>query len=171
MSKNCIYYVEGKCEEQLINALKLEPAKLIPGKVKVFNPIQQRIPQSQLLAIKRGTIVALVFDTDIPLTQNLKDNIELIKKYCKDPTIVFMPQVLDFEDELVRCSDINSVLDLTRSLGASNFKTDFCRMKPVDCRNSLDRHHLDVDKLWTKEVPEAFSFITNSSNKVKSKRQ
>lgn len=37
--KRCMYFVEGDCEEQLINALKLEPRRLIPGKVKVHNVI------------------------------------------------------------------------------------------------------------------------------------
>ena len=39
--KRCLYYVEGKCEEQLIKALKLEPKLLIPGKIKVHNIIQE----------------------------------------------------------------------------------------------------------------------------------
>ena len=34
MSSKCIYYVEGLCEQQLIAALKENPARLIPGKVR-----------------------------------------------------------------------------------------------------------------------------------------
>lgn len=30
MNNKCIYYVEGPCEQQLIAALKEQPAKLIP---------------------------------------------------------------------------------------------------------------------------------------------
>lgn len=39
MSSKCIYYVEGLCEQQLIAALKENPARLISGKVRVFNVI------------------------------------------------------------------------------------------------------------------------------------
>ena len=52
MNNKCIYYVEGPCEQQLIAALKENPAKLIPGKIKVFNVIQNLIPKSQMLSIE-----------------------------------------------------------------------------------------------------------------------
>ena len=48
MNNKCIYYVEGPCEQQLIAALKETPARLIPGKVKVFNVVQNLIPKSQI---------------------------------------------------------------------------------------------------------------------------
>ena len=34
MNSKCIYFVEGECEKQLINALKISPEILTPGKVK-----------------------------------------------------------------------------------------------------------------------------------------
>ena len=71
MNSKCIYYVEGPCEQQLIASLKENPAKLISGKVKVFNVVQNLIPKSQMLSIQAGTIVILVFDTDVPITANL----------------------------------------------------------------------------------------------------
>ena len=52
MNNKCIYYVEGPCDQQLIAALKENPAKLIPGKIKVFNVIQNLIPKSQMLSIE-----------------------------------------------------------------------------------------------------------------------
>ena len=45
MNSKCIYYVEGSCEQQLIVALKKQPAKLIPGKITVFNVVQNLIPK------------------------------------------------------------------------------------------------------------------------------
>lgn len=35
--KSCVYFVEGPCEEKLINALKVEPRLLTPGKGNVYN--------------------------------------------------------------------------------------------------------------------------------------
>ena len=74
MSSKCIYYVEGLCEQQLIAALKENPARLISGKVRVFNVIQNLIPKSQMISIQAGTTVVLVFDTDVPQTTNLRKN-------------------------------------------------------------------------------------------------
>ena len=151
MNNKCIYYVEGPCEQQLISALKEEPARLIPGKVKVYNVVQNLIPKSQMLSIQSGTTVVLVFDTDVMQTAN----------------IVFLPQVLNLEDELTRCTNVKNVSELTRSNSTRNFKTDFCRIKSKDCRAMLERHGLDTAKLWTSKVPEPFSFIENNSHQIK----
>ena len=40
MNRRCVYYVEGECERQLINSLKEQPGMVVPGKVKVYNVIQ-----------------------------------------------------------------------------------------------------------------------------------
>lgn len=109
MNNKCIYYVEGFCEQQLLSALKEEPARVIPGKIRVFNVVQNLIPKSQLISIQPGTIVALVFDTDVPQTANLKKNIELLNRYCGRIRIIYLPQVMNLEDELKRCTDIKSV--------------------------------------------------------------
>ncbi len=45
--KKCIYLTEGACEEKLINALKEQPALVIPGIVKKCNVIQNEIPLVQ----------------------------------------------------------------------------------------------------------------------------
>ena len=167
MSNKCIYYVEGPCEQQLIAALKENPAKLIPGKVKVFNVVQNLIPKSQMLSIQAGTTVVLVFDTDVDQTAKLKKNLELLSRYCSKLHIVFLPQVLNLEDELVRCTDVNQVAELTRSSSIRNFKTDFCKLKVKDCRAMLERHGLETEKLWTTRVPEAFSFVESNSSQIK----
>ena len=89
MNNKCIYYVEGPCEQQLIAALKEAPERLIPGKIKVFNVVQNLIPKSQMLSIQAGTTVVLVFDTDVPQTSNLKKNLELLTRYCGKLKIIF----------------------------------------------------------------------------------
>ena len=74
MKNNCIYFAEGKCEERLLNALKENPQKIQSGRVKVFNVIQELIPKSQLVTIQAGTTVVLVFDTDVPNTECLRQH-------------------------------------------------------------------------------------------------
>jgi hypothetical protein len=78
MRNNCIYFVEGRCEEKLLNALKEQPQKILSGRVKVFNVIQNALSNSQLITIQPGTTVALVFDTDVPQTDCLKNRCILL---------------------------------------------------------------------------------------------
>ena len=125
------YYVEGSCEQQLIAALKEAPERLIPGKIKVFNVVQNLIPKSQM-------------------SENH-----------------FFPQVLNLEDELVRCTDVRTAMELTKSGSVKNFKTDFCKMKAKDCRSMLERHKLDYARLWMTKTPEAFNFVENNSFQIK----
>ncbi|MDD4510904.1 MAG: hypothetical protein PHY23_08405 [Oscillospiraceae bacterium] len=165
MKNNCIYFVEGRCEEKLLNALKEQPPKIHPGRVKVFNVIQNNLSNSQLITIQPGTTVALVFDTDIPLTDCLKENIRRLGKYCSKIKVVFLPQVLNFEDELVRCSDLRSTSDLTHSKSNKDFKRDFCAM--TNARVALERVNLNVEKLWTEDAPADFAFFEKNSDFVK----
>ena len=165
MKSNCIYFVEGECEAKLIEALKTEPKKVLSGRVKVFNVIEQLIPRSQLLSIRSGTTVVFVFDTDVPITDKLKKNIELIKKYCNNIKIVYLPQELNLEDELVRCTDIKKINELTNSAGTKEFKRDFCSL--TNCRDVLNKHQLDVLNLWNENPPEIFGFVPKNSKLIK----
>ena len=96
-------------------------------------------------------------------------NIELLKRYCQKVKIVFLAQVLNLEDELVRCTDVETVQELTRSKGNRNFKADFCKLKSVDCRNLLERHHIEVSKLWTTKTEAAFGFVKQNGSLIKTK--
>lgn len=101
-----------------------------------------------MLSIQTGTTVVLVLDTDVEQTANLKKNLELLTRYCGELQIAFLPQVLNLEDEVVRCTDVSCAADLARSNGICNFKKDFCKMKGMDCRAMLDRHGLKTEQLW-----------------------
>lgn len=65
MNNKCFYLVEGACERQLINALKAEPARLIPGSIIVHNVVQKTIPKAYVASFGRNSFVTMVFDTDI----------------------------------------------------------------------------------------------------------
>lgn len=167
MKNNVIYFVEGKCEVTLLRALKENPQKILPGQIREFNLIQQVIPKSILMMIRPGTKVVFVFDTDVPVTQYLRSNIYLVKKTCTKVEIIFLPQVKNLEDELERCTDVSRVSDLTQSASKKDFKRDFCAKK--NCRAILDRHNLDVSKLWMTTPPKEFSFVSSNGNKIKVK--
>ena len=105
MNKRCFYFVEGECEEILFNALKKDSAKIIPGRVKKWNVIDKVLPNSILNTIQTGSIVALVFDTDVQSSGSLEKNIQMLKNVVSKVLIVCLPQVLNLEDELERCTD------------------------------------------------------------------
>ena len=165
--KRCLYFVEGKCEEQLINALKKEPRLLIPGKVNVFNIIQEKIPRREVNMIRAGTMVVFVFDTDVPKTDALLENIANVKKYTMQIKVIQLAQVRNFEDEIARATDVKKAQELTRSQSVRDFKSDFCKMRVEDCRNTLERHHLDITALWTYNPPDSFSFVEQNGEKIK----
>lgn len=165
--KRCVYFVEGPCEEQLINALKAEPRLLTPGKVNVHNVIQDELPRRVVNMIHAATMVVFVFDTDVERTDVLLKNITYVKKYVSQVKVINLVQVLNFEDEIARATDVKKAQEITKSLSVSEFKADFCKFKTEECRNALKRHHLDVSALWTKNPPEVFSFIDQGGDKIK----
>lgn len=160
-----VYFVEGECEEKLINALKQEPSAICPGKVKKINVIQNVLSTSQLIQIQTGTIVVLVFDTDVPQTDCLKKNLKLLEKKCTQVKTICLAQVLNLEDELVRCTDVAHIEDLTHSRSRRDFKRDFCAT--TNTRNLLEQHQINVAGLWTTTPPEEFRFLDSVSATIK----
>lgn len=165
--RRCIYFVEGECERTFVNAMKIPPSGLIPGKVKICNVAQDIIPKSYLMAIQPGTIVALIFDTDKGGAGVLGRNIQRIKKYCINVTIVTMAQVDRFEHEIERGTDVKSAHELTKSRSEKNFKSSMSQMKPVDCRNLLERHKIDLGNMWVTMPPAPFSDFVQNGYRVK----
>ena len=167
MNRKCIYLTEGECEEKLIRALKEKPALLIPGKVKRFNVIQDELKTNHLVTFSPGSLVILVFDTDNEVTEHLKKNIAALRSRCAGVKVMTIAQVLNFEDEIVRCTDVDKAPDLTKSNSVSEFKTAVHKMKEAEFRRALERHKFDLSKLWTQSVPECFRFIKQDGESVK----
>lgn len=168
MNRPCLYYCEGECEQKLIDALKLAPSKILPGKSKKLNIMQRLISKSLLLTIKPNTNLVLVFDTDVTTNLDvLKRNIANIRRYCTNVKLIYLLQVKNLEDELVRCTKLNTALDLTRSSTLSNFKSAFSKMKDADCRHALERQDLNVAKLWSSTPPNCFGFLDINSHLAK----
>lgn len=86
-----------------------------PGKVKVYNVIQKLIPKSQLLTIQKDSIVVFLIDTDVDETKYLSQNINRIRKYRNNVHIVNLLQVLNFEDEITRSTNVARASELTKS--------------------------------------------------------
>lgn len=72
---------------------------------------------------------------------------------------------------MVRCTNVSSPNELTRSRNLSNFKSDFCKLRAQECRYLLERHDIDPNLLWITPVPDEFSFIERNSECIKTKAQ
>ena len=66
-------------------------------------------------------------------TDILRKNIDYLKKYVLQVKIVNLAQVMNFEDEIARATDVKKAQDLTKSLSVSEFKTAFCKFKVEEC--------------------------------------
>ena len=99
------YFVEGECEEKLINSYKVPPYSYFkPGKVEVVNFIQKRISRQRLLSLNKKTIVILVYDIDVGKTDILEENIQkLIENEFK---VYHIQSIKNFEDEIVYSTNL-----------------------------------------------------------------
>lgn len=161
--KNCTYFVEGECERKLLNAIKAAPGLIMPGKVRVFNVIQDVLSQSHLYSIKEGFVV-FVFDSDVQKTDCLKQNIEMVRKYCpaKNVRLLFLVQVRNFEDEIIRATVVRKISEITGSRSIKDFKTDFIAL--TDCRSVLEKKGFDIRKMWRQPVPDPFGFVEQGAS-------
>ena len=112
-------------------------------------------------------MAVLVFDTDKPETDILRKNITLLKTLHFKVEIVTVLQVLNFEDEIIRSTDVVRAQDLTRSRTVDDFKSAVNRMKEKDFRSALVRHKLDIGKLWCQKPPQEFGFVQQGAEKIK----
>ena len=167
--RKCIYIVEGECEEKLIGALKEQPSLIKQGKIKRFNVIQNELKKSLLMTFAPGSTVILVFDTDVEITDALKKNIELLKEYCSGIDVMTVAEVRCFEDEIERSTDVSRAEDLTKSANLSGFKAKINRMNAEKLRIILNKHSFNIEKLWIKDPPKSFGFLTQDGRKIKTK--
>ena len=159
-----VYFVEGQCEKALFEESK-RTGKIVPGRVVLFNTIQNRLA-SRISTYKKGSTFVLVFDTDKEKVDVLLANISDLKR-ISGSKIICLPQVLDFEDEIKRsCLGIKEIKEVTKSKSNKNFKPDFCACKNITAR--LESSGFSLDKMWRKEIPDSFKVINEyiNSNKI-----
>ena len=170
MNKIFHYYVEGECEQKLINELKKAGVqKLVSGKVEVLNVITERISDRRLLALKKKTVIILVYDIDKPKTEILEENIEKLKNNGFT-NIIHIQSIRNFEDEIVFSTTIKKINELFNTQGVSDFKTSFISHKNI--MSKLNSVNFNYKKLWSRvNYSEPFSKYSNvndlSSIKIK----
>ena len=160
------YYVEGQCEQKMIDTMKLPGTKTIkPGKVSVFNVVQNRFTDLHLRQLKNGTIVILVFDTDKGDSDILESNIKYLRQYRTIKDVWLIPEVTNFEEELLYSTNIKSVKELIPSRSTAEFKGDFCKEKNLT--KKLEQHSFDSRRFWSRRAKgTAFCDLKNDHDMV-----
>ncbi|MGP1437713.1 MAG: hypothetical protein ACTTKH_01425 [Treponema sp.] len=157
-----IYLVEGHTEEKAIRLLKEK--YIISGKVYIIH--QKLITDTLLRMLKKASNIIMIFDTDTSETYEIvKKNIETLQKHKLK--VVLIPQVKNFEDEIIYATDIKNIKELLNSKSKKDFKNNFRNTKNV--LEKLEKHHFNIEKFWSRspEKPSCFSEFKNDGNKIK----
>ena len=162
---NIRYFVEGEDERKFVNTLKNDLKAIIPGKVQILNVIQNIISDMIIRTFKPGTIVVLIFDTDTGNADILKKNIAKLNGYCNVARVITIPQIKNFEDELIYSCNIDKITDLLNSRSVSNFKSDLIHI--TNLPKKLNEHKFDFDKFWSRIAESPYQDIKNESTKIK----
>ena len=165
--KNFYYFVEGETEEKLIKVLRSELQVIYPGKIQKLNVVQEKISNARIMQIKPNTNMVLVFDTDTNSPQILLENIHKLRKCPHVSHIICVTQVLNLEDELIRCCNIRHVTQLTSSSSIRQFKRDF--ITDTHLAQKLLQHDFNISLLWAQSPPGTFHMIENEGGKINRK--
>ena len=119
--------------------------------------------------IKPNTTVILVFDTDVEeesLLKRLSHNIKILKNSKRVKEIIIIPQVSNFEDELVYATDIKSIEQFFPKCTKKEFKSKFIKLP--DIRKQLEKHNFSIKKLWSRSVDKDNIFYEIKKDEVMS---
>lgn len=169
---NVLYIVEGDTEKKLINVLRTQYQIILPGKVIVFHPLNARITQARLRQIGHKTDIVLLFDTDEPerSLEIFNKNLCLLKKCSHVNQIFTIPQGKNLEDELVRCTSVKKVVEITGSREPKDFKSDWQHMSEENLYRKLKNVNFSIEKIWTQKPAGIYSAIPNRASEIKKKQ-
>lgn len=164
------YFVEGECEQAFLKAfMHADKGEYFikPGKVEVRNLLFDKLSNSKVMSIKRGTKVVIVFDTDIKQVDILNDNIDALLSVGLE--VIYIPSINNFEDELVKsCSKVKNLDQILNTKGTEEFKKQFIKHK--DIVSKLMSVGFDLQLMWSTQPSEPFDKYKNNSSKIKEKR-
>lgn len=171
MARNELYqfYVEGEDEKKVIEVLKKDLKIIVSGKVDVLNVVQKEIKVPRIRTLKTGTIVILVYDTDVEKVDILEKNIRRLKSSKHIKKVICIPQVNNLEDEMVRATNVRHVTDLLGSKTLTDYKRDLIKCTNLD--KKLQESGFDISKLWCRMPENDFSVYGNDSKLIKLKQK
>lgn len=162
------YFVEGDTEKAFIEQIRNK--YVLSGKIDVLNILQNEIKNSRLISIKPNTTIILIFDTDVQkkeLLNRLAQNIKILKASKHIKEVIVIPQVLNFEDELVYATSIKSIEKFIPNCTKKEFKSKFIKLGS-NMVAMLEKQDFDADKLWSRSVNKDNIFYIINKNEVMS---
>ena len=161
------YFVEGEDDRKVVNTLKTDLQWIKPGKVQVFNVIEEELTSLITRTLKPGTIVVLVFDTDTGKKNTLLKNIRFLQKDSNVKQVLCIMQVKNLEDEFLRSCAISQIKELTGSKSNSDYKRDLLRQSNL--ADKLKKHQFQFEKFWNSS-DKVYESIFNDSAQIKIKK-
>lgn len=161
------YFVEGNNEEKMVKILKTDMQLIMPGKVQIFNVVEQGLTKPRIATLKSGTTVVLVFDTDTGNLSTLMKNIAFLNKEKTIKEVLCITQVKNLEDELMRSCNIKQIKELTGSRTNREFKHDMLNDSDLTFCKKLNKHNFDFDRFWSINDDEEYINIPNDAIKIK----
>lgn len=164
-----LYLVEGETEKRLIDYLKTVNRSIQPGKVKILNLFQEKIPSALLATIIPNTVVIVVFDTDLkhPNISLFEGNLKKLRKIGNVVSVLFVPQIQNMEDEIVYSTVIQRIEDFFPTEDARRFKKRFIEASDQSLKTKFSLHNFDVRLLWSRQPNGNFQKYTNNAKKIK----
>lgn len=160
------FYVEGEDEKSLLEALKRDIGCIESGKIDRFNVVQNKFTIARIRPLKPGTVVVLIYDTDVEDTIDiLKYNIDFLKKQNGIKDVICIPQVKNLEDELLRACNIKKITELTKSASKTNYKRDLISCKNLAARLSMCE--FNIAHLWNSIPNNSFKHFGNNAETIK----
>lgn len=161
------YFVEGEDDRKVVNTLKTDLQWIKPGKVQVFNVIEEELTSLITRTLKPGTIVVLVFDTNTGKKNTLLKNIRFLQKDSNVKQVLCIMQVKNLEDEFLRSCAISQIKELTGSKSNSDYKRDLLRQSNL--ADKLKKHQFQFEKFWNSS-DKVYESICNDSAQIKIKK-
>lgn len=142
------YFVEGECEAKLIKELKDPSIQLfISGKIDVFNVVNQKLTINRLLSLNKDTVIILIYDIDVPKTEILEYNVNLLKKY-QYKNVYHIQSINNFEDEILYSTNLKNICEMFNTEKRQEFKSRFISHR--DLFNKLKDLNFDHTKIWSR---------------------
>lgn len=163
--RKSIYLVEGENEKKIVQMLITDFRFIRPGKVYVMNILQKKITKARAATWGENVSVILIFDTDVNRTGIFDQNLAMLKKLSNVRETLFVPQVLNLEDELIRASAIKHIREITKSRTDEEWKGDL--LKRTNLKKRFAEINFNMDKFWNTAPRGMYKDIPNQINKVR----
>lgn len=161
---NYIFLVEGETEEKLINSLfigQIRKVNLWSLPNKKIGTITRPIPQN-------NTRVLVICDTDQTASyENFIKNFHEIKRHVGKSNIILLPQVKNFEHEMLFCLNVKrkELYEMfNNASGDQQFKKHFIAERRL-CEK-LENCKFDLSKLWSRDLCPELSELTEYRRKL-----